>query len=122
MDSGDETGMKRISTHVLDLVRGKPAADLAVRLEKQGPAGDWRLLASARTDREGRCPQLLAEGTDISAGVYRLTFETGSYFTLEKLAALYPVVEITFQTQEGESHFHIPLLLSPNGYTTYRGS
>jgi 5-hydroxyisourate hydrolase len=113
--------MKRISTHVLDLVRGKPAADLAVRLERQDAAGDWRLLASARTDHEGRCPQLLAEG-DFAAGVYRLTFDTGTYFALQKMAALYPVVEISFQVQEGESHFHIPLLLSPNGYTTYRGT
>jgi 5-hydroxyisourate hydrolase len=114
--------MKRVSTHVLDLVRGKPAADLAVRLEKQDPAGQWQLLASARTDHEGRCPQLLPNDADASGGVYRLIFETGSYFTLQRLVALYPVVQITFQVQEGESHFHIPLLLSPNGYTTYRGS
>jgi 5-hydroxyisourate hydrolase len=116
------TEMKRISTHVLDLLRGKPATGVPVRLEKQESAGDWRLLASARTDHEGRCPQLLAEGADLSAGVYRLIFDTGSYFALQKMAALYPVVEITFQVQAGESHFHIPLLLSPHGYTTYRGS
>ncbi len=113
--------MKRISTHVLDLVRGKPAIDVPVRLEKQDGTGDWLLLASALTDHEGRCPQLLAEG-ELAAGVYRLTFDTGNYFALQKMAALYPVVEITFQVQAGESHFHIPLLLSPNGYTTYRGT
>jgi len=114
--------MKRISTHVLDLVRGKPAADVAVRLEKQDDAGNWRLLASARTDHEGRCPQLLPEGVAPAGGVYRLIFETGSYFATQKLVALYPVVEITFRVQADESHFHIPLLLSPNGYTTYRGT
>lgn len=114
--------MKGISTHVLDLVRGRPAADVAVRLEKRGSAEDWRLLNSGRTDHEGRCPQLLPEEADLSAGVYRLIFDTGSYFKLQKMIALYPVVEITFQVQEGESHFHIPVLLSPNGYTTYRGS
>jgi 5-hydroxyisourate hydrolase len=114
--------MKRISTHVLDLVHGKPAKDLPVRLEKQISTGDWRLLTSARTDHEGRCPQLLPEGTDLSPGIYRLMFDTGSYFALQNIAALYPVVEVTFQAQDGESHFHIPLLLSPNGYTTYRGS
>ena len=114
--------MKRISTHILDLVRGKPAADVPVRLEKQDSDGDWRLLTSARTDQDGRCPQLLPEGEDLSAGVYRLIFDTASYFDAQKIRALYPVVKITFQAQEGESHFHIPLLLSPNGYTTYRGS
>ena|SRR5271165_4505601 len=114
--------MKHISTHVLDLVRGKPAADVPVRLERQDSTGDWRLLTSTRTDQEGRCPQLLPEGEDLSSGVYRLTFDTASYFALRKMAALYPVVQVAFQVQDGESHFHIPLLLSPNGYTTYRGS
>ena len=114
--------MNRISTHVLDLVRGKPAADVPVRLERQDSSGDWRLLYSALTDQGGRCPQLLPEGDDLSAGVYRLTFDTATYFVLQKIAVLYPVVEVTFRVQPGELHFHIPLLLSPNGYTTYRGS
>ena len=114
--------MKRISTHVLDMVRGKPAKDVPVRLEKQNPSGDWRLLTAAHTDQDGRCSQLLTEGEDLSAGVYRLIFETASYFAVEKVDALYPVVEVTFQVRDGETHFHIPLLLSPNGYTTYRGS
>jgi 5-hydroxyisourate hydrolase len=114
--------MKRISTHILDLVRGTPAADVPVRLEKQNPSGDWRLLTSARTDQDGRCSQLLPEGADLCAGVYRLIFDTGSYFQVQKICALYPVVEITFLAPEGESHFHLPLLLSPNGYTTYRGT
>jgi 5-hydroxyisourate hydrolase len=114
--------MKRISTHVLDMVHGKPAKNVPVRLEKQNPSGDWRLLTSARTDQDGRCPQLLTEGEDLSAGVYRLIFDTRSYFALEKVDALYPLVEVTFHVRDGEKHFHIPLLLSPNGYTTYRGS
>ncbi|MFZ0289286.1 MAG: hydroxyisourate hydrolase [Candidatus Sulfotelmatobacter sp.] len=114
--------MKRISTHILDIVQGKPAGDVPVRLEQQNARGDWQLLTSTRTDRDGRCAQLLPGGDDLSAGVYRLVFETGSYYALQKVDALYPVVEVTFQAREGESHFHIPLLLSPNGYTTYRGS
>jgi 5-hydroxyisourate hydrolase len=114
--------MKRISTHILDIVVGKPAKDVSVRLEKQNTRGDWRLLASAHTDQDGRCAQLLPEGEDLSAGVYRLSFDTGSYYALQKSDALHPVVEVTFQARDGESHFHIPLLLSPNGYTTYRGS
>lgn len=114
--------MNCISTHILDLVRGKPAANVAVRLEKQDSRGDWRLLTLARTDEDGRCPQLLPEGEHLVAGVYRLSFDTGSYFKLQKISALYPVVEIRFEVHEGESQFHIPLLLSPNGYTTYRGT
>jgi 5-hydroxyisourate hydrolase len=114
--------MKCISTHILDLVHGKPAAAVAVRLEKQNDSGAWRTLTSAQTGQDGRCPQLLPQGEDLAVGVYRLIFETGNYFAQLKISTLYPVVEVTFQAQGGESHFHIPLLLSPNGYTTYRGS
>jgi 5-hydroxyisourate hydrolase len=114
--------MRHISTHILDIVQGKPASDVPVRLEKQLTGGDWRVLNVAHTDLNGRCPQLLPEGEDLSAAVYRLVFDTGSYYGLHKIEALYPVVEVMFQAQDGESHFHIPLLLSPNGYTTYRGS
>jgi 5-hydroxyisourate hydrolase len=113
--------MKGISTHILDMVGGKPAKDIQLRLEKQNTLGDWRLLTSARTDEDGRCAQLLPEGEELSAGVYRLIFDTGSYYALLKVDTLHPVVEVTFQARD-ESHFHIPLLLSPNGYTTYRGS
>ena len=114
--------MRRISTHILDIVHGKPARDVAVRLEKQHPPADWRVLHSMRTDQDGRCAQLLEQPEDVSAGIYRLIFDTGSYFALQKVNALYPVVEVPFQAQDGESHFHIALLLGPNGYTTYRGS
>ena len=113
--------MNRISTHILDLALGKPASDVAVRLERQEPSG-WRLLGLNRTDRDGRCAQLLPEGEDLSAGSYRLAFDTTSYYEAQKIDALYPVVEVTFRVRDGETQLHIPLLLSPNGYTTYRGS
>jgi 5-hydroxyisourate hydrolase len=114
--------MKRISTHILDIVYGRPARDVPLRLEKRNAAGDWQLLTSARTDPDGRCAQLLREGEDLSPGIYRLIFDTGSYYAAQNVDTLYPVVEVTFQARGGESHFHIPLLLSPNGYTTYRGT
>jgi 5-hydroxyisourate hydrolase len=114
--------MSRISTHVLDTAQGKPAKDVPVRLERQEAAGAWRVLASSQTDKDGRCPQLLPENEVLRAGTYRLAFDTSSYHLAQKMQGLYPVVEITFQVQDGESHFHIPLLLSPHGYTTYRGS
>jgi len=113
--------MKRISTHILDLMRGRPANDVPLRLERQDASGNWRILNSQRTDQDGRCGQLLPDD-EMSPGLYRLSFDTASYFATQKISALYPIVEVTFQVRDGESHFHIPLLLSANGYTTYRGS
>lgn len=114
--------MNRISTHVLDVALGKPAKDVPVRLERQESIGEWRVLGSSRTDGDGRCAQLLAENKILREGIYRLAFDTASYYFAKKIEALYPSVVITFQVREGESQFHIPLLLSPHGYTTYRGS
>jgi len=114
--------MNRISTHVLDVAQGKPAKDVPVRLERKESAGEWRVLSSSRTDGDGRCAQLLPENEVLREGVYRLAFDTASYHLAKKIEGLYPAVEITFQVRHGESHFHIPLLLSPHGYTTYRGS
>jgi len=114
--------MNRISTHVLDTARGRPAAGVPVRLERQETSGQWRDLAASQTDADGRCAQLLSQEEALPAGVYRLTFETASYFANHELDGLYPLVQVTFHVRESESHFHIPLLLSPNGYTTYRGS
>jgi 5-hydroxyisourate hydrolase len=112
----------KISTHVLDTARGKPASDVPISLHWQDAPDRWRLIASARTDQDGRCGQLLPAGESLRAGNYRLSFDTGHYFAAQKIAGLYPLVQITFTVREGEPHFHIPLLLGPFGYTTYRGS
>ncbi|MGO9541140.1 MAG: hydroxyisourate hydrolase [Terriglobales bacterium] len=114
--------MKRISTHILDIARGKPATEMPVRLERHDTGASWRLLNSARTDQDGRCGQLLPEGEEFGAGIYRLIFDVASYYRAQNIDTLYPVVEVTFQARAGESTFHVPLLLSPNGYTTYRGT
>ena len=114
--------MNRISTHVLDTALGKPAARVPVRLEQREKDGSWLTLGSFNTDADGRCAQMLAASQPLAEGLYRLVFETGSYYAAQNVSGLYPVVEITFQIRKGESQFHIPLLLSPNGYTTYRGS
>jgi len=114
--------MKRISTHVLDVAQGKPAKGVAVSLDRREGSGNWVTVGSSRTDSDGRCDQLLPEGDALRAGLYRLSFDTASYDHTENTEGLYPVVEITFRVREGESQFHIPLLLSPHGYTTYRGS
>jgi 5-hydroxyisourate hydrolase len=113
--------MSRISTHILDLNLGQPAAAVLVHLEKRETPGHWHPLHSARTDPDGRCAQMLPTD-DLPPGIYRLVFDTANYFDEFGVHALYPVVEVTFEVREGESHFHIPLLLSANGYTTYRGT
>ena len=95
---------------------------MPVRLETREEAGNWALLLSAHTDQDGRCAQLLPDESVLSAGLFRLAFDTESYFSAAKITALYPLIEVTFQVRGDETHFHIPLLLSPNGYTTYRGT
>jgi 5-hydroxyisourate hydrolase len=114
--------MSRISTHVLDTAKGKPAAGVPVSLERQESSGKWLSLGLSQTDQDGRCGELLPDGAVLVEGVYRLTFDTASYFATCGVDGLYPAVEILFRVRTGEKHFHIPLLLSPNGYTTYRGS
>jgi 5-hydroxyisourate hydrolase len=114
--------MKRISTHILDIARGSPAKDVSVRLEWQDTPGNWRLLGSGRTDRDGRCNDLLPENAAMPAGIYRLAFDTANYYKAEEVEGLYPIIQITFVVRDGETQFHIPLLLTQNGYTTYRGS
>lgn len=113
--------MKRISTHILDMARGKPASGVTVQLEMLHSTGSWSLLNSASTDHDGRCAQLLV-GDELAPGLYRLRFETAAYFAALRIETLYPSVEVTFQVREGESQFHIPLLLNANGYTIYRGT
>jgi len=114
--------MSRISTHVLDMAKGKPAAGVPVRLERQDSSGKWAPVGSAQTDHDGRCNQLLPDGSTAVEGVYRLTFDTANYFATCGVDGLYPAVAILFRVQKGETYFHLPLLLSSNGYTTYRGS
>jgi 5-hydroxyisourate hydrolase len=109
--------MSRITTHVLDTVPGKPAAGIAVRLDRQEGAA-WNALAASATDPDGRCRDL---APDAPAGVYRLTFETGAYFARAGRTSIYPEVVIVFSC-DGGAHYHLPLLLSDNSYTTYRGS
>jgi 5-hydroxyisourate hydrolase len=114
--------VNRFSTHVLDTTLGLPAAGMTVVLEFADSSGHWRTLAALETDSDGRCPNLLPPGVTLTPGQYRLRFETGSYHTAHAVQGLYPAVEITVTVRPGEDHLHVPLLLSPNGYTTYRGS
>jgi len=111
--------MSGISTHVLDTARGRPASGVAVTLEVLGQDG-WRELASGTTDADGRIAPLLPGGAP-AAGAYRLRFATGDYFRGLGAAAFYPEVVVHVRLEPG-TKYHLPLLLSPFGYSTYRGS
>ena len=109
-----------LSTHVLDTALGQPAEGVALALARWGDTG-WCEVGRGETDSEGRCRSLLGEQT-FTASIYRLRFETAPYFAAQHVTSLYPFVEIVFAVQTPEQHYHIPLLLTANGYTTYRGS
>lgn len=107
-----------ISTHVLDTSRGRPAANVAVTLERQ-ESGGWRQVAKATTDADGRARELAPEE---SAGTYRLTFEVADYFSALGQESFYPFVSVVFEIRNPRDRHHVPLLISPFGYSTYRGS
>jgi 5-hydroxyisourate hydrolase len=110
-----------ITTHVLDLALGRPAAGVAVRLERQAGDGDWRLLGLDRTDADGRVREWPG-ASEPSPGVHRLTFATGPYLEAMGAPAFFPEVSVVFRIVDVGRHHHVPLLLSPFGYSTYRGS
>ena len=112
--------MSGISTHVLDTSLGRPAANVPVVLDR-ADGQHWLTCASCVTDADGRCPQLLAVDK-VHSGRFRLTFATAAYFAALHQPTLYPEVSITFNVAADRSSYHIPLLLNPFGYTTYRGS
>lgn len=113
--------MSAITTHVLDTARGRPATGIAVVLERE-QEGSWHEIGRGVTDDDGRVKALLGSGTPLTAGVHRLTFATGPYFARQKCAAFYPEVRVVFEITDPSQHHHVPLLLSPFGYSTYRGS
>jgi 5-hydroxyisourate hydrolase len=110
-----------LSTHVLDATTGRPAAGVRVRLERGGDAG-WEPAGQGLTDADGRLRLAGDGGAEFEPGVYRITFGTGGYFRSRGVASFYPEVTITFEMTYGDGHYHVPLLLSPFAYSTYRGS
>jgi 5-hydroxyisourate hydrolase len=127
-------GSATLSTHVLDATSGRPAAGVPVQLERRGPDG-WSPAGAGQTDADGRLR--LAGGADgrepgqepaagsgrgFEPGVYRITFGTGAYFQARGVASFYPEVTVTFEITGPGEHYHVPLLLSPFAYSTYRGS
>ena len=115
--------MSRITTHVLDTALGRPAAGVPVVLERlSGGAVSPAVLGRGVTDTDGRLRDLAPPEPVLHPGVYRLTFDTGAYFRDQELEGFYPEVTVVFEVREGREHYHVPLLLSPFAYSTYRGS
>ena len=111
--------MATITTHVLDTARGKPAAEVTVTLDALD-GGAAQVIARGATDQDGRLKTLTGGG--VPAGTYRLTFDTGAYFARHGDDAFFPTAQITFVVKDASAHFHVPLLLAPFAFSTYRGS
>lgn len=114
--------MSAITTHILDVSSGRPASGVSILLERLTDEGAWQELGRGQTDEDGRLKNLLSVETPLLAGTYRLTFETGAYFETTGRQSFYPQVTVTFVITDAAQHYHVPLLLSPYGFTTYRGS
>ena len=110
-----------ISTHVLDTSAGQPAAGIQVRLLR-GDGTAWAVIAEERTNADGRVPSLLPVGLQAEPGEYRLAFDVAAYFAARRQPSFYSTIEIAFTVRDASQHYHVPLLLSPFGYSTYRGS
>ena len=111
-----------ITTHVLDVSKGKPAVGVPVLLEYSAGSQTWLELGRNVTDADGRAKNLVADNADLQSGTYRLSFDTSLYFNVQDDDAFYPQVQVTFTIKDVKQHYHVPLLLSPFGFTTYRGS
>jgi 5-hydroxyisourate hydrolase len=113
--------MSPITTHVLDISGGRPAEGIDATLEVEA-AGGWQLVGKGTTDIDGRISDLVSETVYVGAGTYRLIFDTGAYFDSRQVKSFYPQVSVVFRLENPGQHYHVPLLLSPFGYSTYRGS
>ncbi len=113
--------MSKITSHVLDASRGKPAQGVPIALERS-EGGKWVELSKAQTNSDGRVPELWTDGMKLETGIYRLTFDTQKYFESISVQGFYPSVAIVFEIHDAAQHYHVPLLISPFSYSTYRGS
>jgi 5-hydroxyisourate hydrolase len=109
-----------LSTHILDTALGRPVANISLTLSEL-QADSWISLGHGVTDTDGRCKTLLGDAP-LRAATYKIHFATANYFAAQNLNPLYPCIEITFTVTDPTQHHHIPLLLTANGYTTYRGT
>ncbi len=113
--------MSKITTHILDVSIGRPAAGVTVVLCRRDASDRFEEIGRAQTDSDGRVREF-AGSSQVRRGVYRLRFETAAYFGARAVSAFYPLVDVCFDIADDNQHYHVPLLLSPFGYSTYRGS
>lgn len=113
--------MSRITTYILDSSTGKAAAGVAARLERRTHTAGWQAIAEAMTDADGRINELLKPQEAFLPGHYRLVFDVGPYFLLQGTEAFFPQISIVFTVKDTTQFYHVPLILSPFGYSTYRG-
>ena len=113
--------MAQLSTHILNTTIGRPAEGVSITLEQQ-EGSDWKFIATHQTDSDGRVSAFMPAGKSLECGNYRLNFQTGIYFKANNVRGFYPEVTIAFEVTKPEEHHHVPLLLNPFGYSTYRGS
>ena len=113
--------MINITSHVLNTSSGKPAEGVVVYLYGLNDANSWLELSRAITNKDGRIPGFELTDNELQPGIYKLMFETGKYFDAQGIVSFYPFVDIVFEAAKHE-HYHVPLLLNPFGYSTYRGS
>ena len=109
-----------ITTHILDTTLGKPARGVPITLEQQ-VGGAWKPVGSGQTDDDGRLKTLTPAGP-VEAGLWRIRFDTQHYFAATGTKGFYPYVEVVFEVVDGAAHYHVPLLINPWAYSTYRGS
>jgi 5-hydroxyisourate hydrolase len=114
--------MSAITTHILDTSSGRPAAGVEVLLQRRDAGGQWASISRGTSDADGRLRTLYPDDKPLTPGVYRLIFDTASYFTDHGVASFYPEVSVVFEAAPGENRYHVPLLLSPFGFSTYRGT
>lgn len=112
----------QLSSHILDISKGMPAADVKITLQKQIQGNQWQMQAEKQTDKNGRVSDFLpqTEGTD-NIGIYKLTFCVEPYFQSQQMDTFYPYIEVIFEIKD-DKHYHVPITLSAFGYSTYRGN
>lgn len=113
-----------VSVHILDLQTGQPTPGVQVEIEMHTKNGTWQPVGKGQTDENGRIRSLIAQDAiaNWAAGEYRVVFKTGDYYRTKKQATFFPEIPVVFQVEDQKAHYHIPLLLSPFGFSTYRGN
>lgn len=113
--------MSQITTHILDIARGAPARSVSITLSRL-ESGAWQPIGSGKTNDDGRIPDLCEQDVTLAAGTYQMHFDTAGYFESVGDPVFYPWADVIFNIGSDGQHYHIPLLLSPFGHSTYRGS